>query len=343
MSGKKVTLRDIAEHLGVNTSTVSRALNPKTSKMLTAEQVRRIQQAADELGYVQNTMAYALKKGRSMTIGVIIPDLMNPVFPPILKGIMNCLNRESYTSIIAYSENDIDLALTEIKRMKGRQVDGFILAGAFRDDFSVDYCVENKIPVITVGRSVGHDVVDKIVIDNDSGMQQMVEHLLELGHRRIALIAAPQNISDGYERYWAYRNQLKAHGIDVDEDLIVQAEAFTLDAGREATEELLSRNIPFTAVIAANDLVALGCIEELERKGLHCPDDVSVIGFNNMPYLDLLRVPLTTIEIPRQRMGEKAAKLILDRLKRPEMPLQCIVLEPHLLCRSSTTRCRDSL
>ncbi|GGO86297.1 LacI family transcriptional regulator [Marinobacterium nitratireducens] len=342
MSAKKVTLRDIAEHLGVNTSTVSRALNPKTSKMLTAEQVRRVQEAADALGYVQNTMAYALKKGRSMTIGVIIPDLMNPVFPPILKGIMNYLNREAYTSIIAYSENDMELALTEIKRMKGRQVDGFILAGAFRDDFSVDYCVDNNIPAITVGRSVDKDVVDKIVIDNESGMQQMVEHLLELGHRRIALIAAPQNISDGYERYRAYLEQLESHGIEVDESLIVQAEAFSQDAGRKATGELLSRNVPFSAVIAANDLVALGCIEELERNGVHCPDDVSVIGFNNMPYLDQFRVPLTTIEIPRLRMGEKAARVILERLKKPEMPLQHIVLEPRLLVRSSTARCRDA-
>lgn len=341
MIGKKTTLRDIAEHLGVNTSTVSRALNPTTSKMLTEEQVRRVQEAADELGYVQNTMAYALKKGRSMTIGVIIPDLMNPVFPPILKGIMNCLNREAYTSIIAYSENDIELALTEIKRMRGRQVDGFILAGAFRDDFSVDYCVKNKIPAITVGRSVDNDVVDKIVIDNESGIQQMVEHLLDLGHRRIALIAAPQNISDGYERYWAYRNQLEAHGIEVDEDLIVQAEAFSLDSGRKATEELLSRKTPFSAVIAANDLVALGCIEELERESLHCPEDISVIGFNNMPYLDQFRVPLTTIDIPRMRMGEEAAKMILERLKKPDMPQQHIVLEPRLLLRCSTARCND--
>lgn len=341
MSGRKVTLRDIAEHLGVNTSTVSRALNPKTSKMLTAEQVRRVQQAADELGYVQNTMAYALKKGRSMTIGVIIPDLMNPVFPPILKGIIDYLNREDYTSIIAYCENDIELALTEIKRMRGRQVDGFILAGAFRDDSSVDYCVENNIPAITVGRSVDKNLVDKIVIDNDSGMEQIFEHLLELGHKEIALIAASQNISDGYERYQAYRHQLQERGIEVNEDLIVFAKAFKQVAGQEATRELLARKVPFTAVIAANDLVALGCIEELENHGLNCPADVSVIGFNNMPYLDHFRVPLTTIDIPRMRMGEKAAKMILERLKKPDMPLQHIVLEPRLLPRCSTARCQD--
>lgn len=338
MGSKKVTLRDIAEHLGVNTSTVSRALNPETSKMLTDEQNRRVRQAAEELGYVPNTMAYALKKGRSMAIGIIIPDLMNPVFPPILKGVMNYLNKQSYTSIIAYSENDIDLALTEIKRMKGRQVDGFILAGSFREDPSVDFCVDHKIPAITVGRSVDKNVVDKIVIDNESGMQQALEHLQALGHKRIALISAPQNISDGYERYTAYCNLLADSGIKVDDELIVEAEAFTLEAGRKATRELLSRGASFSAVIAANDLVGIGCIEEMEKQNLHCPDDVSVIGFNNMPYLDQFRVPLTTIEIPRARMGEKAAKMILERLKNPDMPLQHIVLEPRLLVRRSTAR-----
>ena len=337
---RKVTLKDIAEHLGVNTSTVSRALNPETSKMLTAEQNRRVREAAEELGYVQNTMAYALKKGRSMTIGVIVPDLMNPVFPPIVKGVMNHLNKQSYTSIIAYSENDIDLALTEIKRMKGRQVDGFILASAFREDASVDYCVDHKIPVINVHRTVDKNSVDKIVIDNESGMQQALEHLLLLGHRRIALIAAPQEISDGYQRYWAYRNLLTENGIEIDEDLIVQADAFSLEAGRQATRELSTRGTPFTAVIASNDLIGIGCIEELEKHNLSCPDDVSVVGFNNMPYLEQFRVPLTTIDIPRARMGEKAAKLILERLKNPDMPLQHIVLEPRLLVRRSTALCK---
>lgn len=341
MPDKKITLKDIAAHLGVNTSTVSRALNPKTQKLITPEQVKRIKEAADELGYVQNSMAYALKKGCSMTIGVIVPDLMNPVFPPILKGIMNYVGKEFYASNIAYCENDVDVALAEIKRMRGRQVDGFILASAFKDDCSVKYCVENSIPAVTVGRAVDEDIVDRVVVDNESGIKQAIQHLIDLGHQRIALVAAPQRISDGYERYHAYCKEVVEKKLGLDERLVVFAEAFNQDAGRLAMQKLLDSKVPFTGVIAANDLVALGCIDALESNNLRCPEDVSVIGFNNMPYLDYFKTPLTTIDIRRQKMGELAAKALIDRIRNPSMPIKHFVLEPGLVIRKSTTRARQ--
>ncbi|MEH6576959.1 MAG: LacI family DNA-binding transcriptional regulator [Amphritea sp.] len=333
---RKVTLRDVANQLGVNTSTVSRALNPKTKGMITPEKVAQIEKVAEELGYVQNVMAYALKTGSSQTIGVIIPDLLNPVFPPILKGILNVLKEASYTPIIAYCENDIDMALDEIKKMKSRQVDGFILASAFREDESVEYCIKQQLPSVTVGRALNVHKVDQIVIDNEAGIKQAISHLISLGHSNIAYISGPQTISDGYQRYQAFRKEMETSGVGLNEELIVYADAFTEDGGRIAAQALLTRDKPFTAVVAANDLIALGCINVLEKAGLRCPQDVSVIGYNNMPYLDQFKKPLTTVGIPRMEMGVKAAQTILERLKNPGAPIQNIVCQPVLLVREST-------
>ncbi len=342
INGKKVTLRDVANRLGVNTSTVSRALNPKLKSMITAEKVAQIEKIAEELGYVQNVMAYALKTGSSQTIGVIIPDLMNPVYPPILKGILNVLNAESYIPIIAYCENSIDMALAEIKKMESRQVDGLILSSAFREDKSVEYCIKQKLPSVTVGRALDSHKVDQIVIDNAAGIKLALSHLVSLGHRKIAHISGPQLISDGYQRYRAFKQEMITFGLSLDEELIVFADAFNEEGGTVAANELLSRGKSFTAVIAGNDLIALACISVLEKAGLACPQDVSVIGYNNMPYLDQFKTPLTTIGIPRMEMGVMAAEAILERLKNPEAPMKDLVCQPVLLQRKSTAVVRKS-
>ena len=336
MDSRKITMRELANHLGVSVSTVSRALNPDTSGLISAQEVARIQKAAEKLGYVQNIMASSLKKGVSKTIGVIIPDLMNPAFPPILKGVMNSLNRESYTPIISYCENDINLALAEIKRMKSRQVDGFILAGAFREDASVSYCIEQKFATVTVGRSLDEHLIDQIIIDNGAGTSDLVSHLVSQGHKKIAFIAGPQNISDGYQRFEAFKNVLKGHRITLDKNLTVFAEAFNERSGKQAVEQLIARKKKFTAIVTSNDLLALGCIEAIEQAGLQCPKDVSVVGWNNMPYLDYFKVPLTTVDIPFLKMGEKAGEVILERIKRPEKPIKSIIFQPTLLKRRST-------
>lgn len=334
---RKVTLRDLANHLGINTSSVSRALNPKTRGMLTPELVAQVEKIADELGYVQNTMAYALKTGRSMNIGVIIPDLMNPIYPPILKGIINVLSQASYTPLIAYSENNITTALDEIKKMKMRQVDGFILACAFREDEAVEYCLANHLPTVTVGRSLDTHKLDQIVIDNEAGIKLAIRHLISLGHKNIAFASGPLGISDGNQRYEAFKKEILATGLALDESLIVVGDEFTEIAGIDLGERLLKQDKPFSAIVAGNDLLALGCICALETAGLNCPADVSVIGFNNMPYLSMFKTPLTTIAIPRMEMGRKAAEVILNRLTNADESLKNITVTTELIERGSTS------
>jgi LacI family transcriptional regulator len=334
---KKVTLRDLANHLGINTSSVSRALNPQKKGMLRPELVAQVERIAEELGYEQNTMAYALKTGRSMNIGVIIPDLMNPIYPPILKGIINVLSQANYTPLIAYSENSKVTALDEIKKMKMRQVDGFILACAFREDEALEYCLVNHLPTVTVGRSLDIHKLDQIVIDNEAGIKLAVKHLIDLGHKNIAFASGPLNISDGNQRYEAFREEILANGLVLDESLIVLGDEFTETSGINLGQQLVKQQKPFSAIVAGNDLLALGCIRALEIAGLSCPNDVSVIGFNNMPYLNLFKTPLTTIAIPRMLMGEKAAEVILNRIMNPEQPIENIIVTPELIERGSTS------
>lgn len=334
---KKVTLRDLANHLGINTSSVSRALNPQKKGMLRPELVAQVEKIAEELGYEQNTMAYALKTGRSMNIGVIIPDLMNPIYPPILKGIINVLSQASYTPLIAYSENSKATALNEIKKMKMRQVDGFVLACAFREDEAIEYCLANHLPTVTVGRSLDIHKLDQIVIDNEAGIKLAVRHLIDLGHKNIAFASGPLDISDGHQRCEAFRKEILANGLTLDESLIVLGDEFTETSGINLGQQLIKQQKPFSAIVAGNDLLALGCIRALEISGLSCPADVSVIGFNNMPYLNLFKTPLTTIAIPRMLMGERAAEVILNRLMEPEEPIKNIIVTPELIERGSTS------
>ncbi len=333
---RRITLRDVADRAGVHASTVSRALNPDKSGMVTPVVARRVTDAAEQLGYRPNPIASSLRTNRTFTIGIVIPDVTNPLFPPIIRGIEDTLAPAGYTAIIANTDNDPDRERLTVERMRERRVDGLILATARRKDGLIETCQRDDIPLVLVNRTIDGAGVACIVNDEALGMKLVVDHMVALGHSKIAYVGGPNHLSTGHLRNRGFRRAMRQAGITPDPDLIVLAENFSEEPGRLAFTDLMARRELFTALIAANDLLALGCLDAFAEAGLRCPRDVSLSGFNDMPFLSRLTPPLTTVRISHYHMGTRAAESILDLVKQAELPVQRLLLEPQLIIRKST-------
>ncbi len=335
---RRVTLRDVARRAGVHPSTASRALNPQTREMITEVIARRVARTAQVLGYKRNPIAYGLRTNRSRIIGVLIPDIANPVFPPIIRGIEDALGAAGYTPIVANTDNDEKRAGVILENMIVRRVDGLIMATARRRDRLVERCLEEKIPLVLINRTVAGGEVCSVVNDDEFGMQLAVAHMAGCGHTRIAHLAGPLDVSTGFARHRGFFKAMRAVGLKADPRLIGLCASFSESEGRRAFLELRARNPRFTAVVAANDLLAVGCYDALDELGLRAGREVAVSGFNDMPFMDKLRPPLTTVRIPHYQMGAQAARMALARLHHPDAPIEHVTLRPELVVRGSTGR-----
>jgi LacI family transcriptional regulator len=333
-----VTLRDVARAAGVHPGTVSRALNPATEALVNEDTVRRVRAAAARLGYRPNPMARGLKTNRSYTVGVLVPDIQNPLFPPIIRGIDDRLAAAGYTPLIANTENDPQRERQDFEALRARQVDGFITATARLDHELLDAVAASGAPLVLVNRRVEDGGLPSAVADDREGARQAVAHLVALGHRRIAHLAGPQEISTGRGRLEGFEAAMAHAGLEVDPALVRFARAFTEPEGARVCEELLAGDVGFTAVVAGNDLLALGCYDVLERRGMRCPQDLSVVGFNDMPFADRFHPPLTTVHIPHYELGAAAADLLLERLADPATSPRDVELQTRLVVRGSTAR-----
>jgi LacI family transcriptional regulator len=335
-SRSRVTIRDVAERVGVHPSTVSRVLNPATRGRITSEIVEKVTDAAAELGYRPNQTARGLRTNRTRTIGVLIPDITNPLFPPIIRGIEDGLGADGYTAILGNTDNIASRESEAVSTLRARQIDGLILATARRDDPIVAECIADGLPLVLVNRTADADGVSSIVNDDALGIALAVRHLKERGHTRIAHIAGPRTLSTGEARRQSFVAAMKAEGLDAEPGLIAETTAFSEDEGLRAAAQLISGSVKFTAIVAANDLIALGAYEALGDAGLRCPDDVSVTGFNDMPFVDRLSPPLTTVRIPHYELGREAGRRLVELIENPDSPARATTLRPELIVRGST-------
>ena len=332
----RATLKDVAALAGVHPGTASRAINAATRDLVNEETARRVLAAADELGYRPNPIARGLKTSRSYTVGVLIPDLTNPLFPRIVRGIQDKLEESGYTPLIANTDNDPARERADIEAMRARQVDGLITATAHRhDDLEIDGA-GGELPVVLVNRRHEQGTRPSVVADDRLGVRLAIEHLVALGHRRIAHLAGPQDLSTGYLRLQGFREALADAGIEYDDELVLAADAFVEEEGERLCNELLDRGLEVTAIFAGNDLMALGCYDAFVARGIVCPDQISVVGFNDMPFAAWFDPPLTTVHLPQYEIGERAAELLLERLHNPAAEPTQMLLEPTLAVRGST-------
>lgn len=330
------TVHDIAKKIGVHPSTVSRALNPRTRHQVGAEVAKLALETAARVGYRRNQMASALRTGRSDTIGVVIPDLKNLIFPPIIQGLQDTLGLAGYLSLEAHTDNDLQKEHTAIRNLSERRVDGFLIASAHREDPLIENYAAAKIPMVLVLRTIDKGQVDSVVVDEHAGMSAAIGHLVCEGHTKIAYIAGPQWFSTGHQRYLQYLKCMDEHRLEVDSDLVVFARNFVSLEGYSAINELFSRKSPFTAVITGNDLLALGCLAYLQEHAIQCPSKISVIGYGDMALADQLCVPLSTIAVPKYEIGVTAGHMLLEQLRNPIKERHKHLLQPKLVLRNST-------
>lgn len=335
---RRATLKDIAKVAGVHLSTVSRALNPQTAKLLTPEVVSKIRRIGGELNYRPNAAAHSLRTNRTRTIGVVVPDITNPVFPPIIRGIEDALARRGYLAVLANTDGRLVQEAEIADLLRARGVDGLVLASVEREDSAVSRLAAEGLPIVTVNRRVDDPAVSSVVNDEDAGILEVLRHLTTLGHRRIANVAGPQAMSTGVERYRAFERHRRKLGVDDEPELIVFASAFNEGAGLAMTQELLKRRVGFTAVVAANDRLAIGAMDALRMHGLNCPGDVSVTGYNDMPLVDRLSPALTTVRIQQYRVGYDAGRILVDLIETPaeDRRPQHLVNPVELIIRGSS-------
>ena len=331
-----MTIRDVARLAEVHPGTVSRALNEQTRALVNEETAERVLRVAEELGYQPNPIARGLKTNRSYTVGVLIPDLTNPLFPPIMRGIEDRLGGAGYTALIVNTDNDAARERSQMDAMRARQVDGFIAATARLDTELLADVAAGGAPMVLVNRSLEDGSLAAVTVDDRRGIRLAVNHVADLGHKRIGHVGGPQNLSTGHLRYLGFREAIADLGLTAPTKQVAFADAFTEAQGRRACDDLLDRAPGVTAIVAANDRLAIGCYDALEARGLTCPGDVSVTGFNDMPFVDRLRPPLTSVRVPQREIGTVAADLLLSQLSDGSRDARQILLEPTLIVRGSS-------
>jgi LacI family transcriptional regulator len=332
------TLRDVAEAAGVHAATASRALNPATRGLVSAETARRVMKVAEQLGYRPNPIARGLKTAKSGTVGLVIPDLTNPLFPPIVRGIENVLEPAGYSGLIVNTDNDPAREQAQIEHLRSRQVEGLIVATARVEHPLLAQLHREGVVMVMVNRPPEGVDVPSVIPDDAAGIELAVRHLAGLGHTRIAHLGGPPSTSTGVTRAGAFRATVRDLGLDDDPALVITTDHWSEDEGAAGLRRLLDAGAEFTAIVAGNDLIALGCYDVFREREIRCPEDLSVVGFNDIPFLDKLRPPLTTIAIPHQQIGAEAARLLLDAIADPARPARSVMLTPSLVVRGSTAR-----
>ena len=315
-------------------STASRALNERTAVLLNPQTLERIRETADGLGYRVNGMARALKTRRSMTIGMVVPDITNPFFPPAVRGAENVLDRAGYSLLLSSTDNDPGKARRQIAAMLEGQADGLLLAMALRDDPLVNELRAGGAPLVLLNRTVDRGGVSAVVPDDFNGAVEAVEHLYALGHRRLAFVGGPTDTSNGPGAGLA--STRASCGSACRNRWPWKPRPLTRRPAYAAAQSLLTEHPDVTAVIAGNDLIAIGIIAAADERGRRCPADISVVGFNDMLLAGRLRPPLTTIRIPQYDLGARAAELLMALVADPGRTPETVLISGELIVRGST-------
>jgi LacI family transcriptional regulator/LacI family repressor for deo operon, udp, cdd, tsx, nupC, and nupG len=327
-------LADVAEQAGVSVSTVSRVIN--RPDMVDPETRSQVEAVLSKMDYRPSRVARRLKnRGKAQILGVIIPDIQNPFYSEIVRGIEDVAYQRDYAVILCNSEEDPEREDFYLNVLHGESADGVILPPLLRagNSYSADI-EEYDFPIVCFDRRLPGDPVDTVIVDNRKGAREVTAHLLGLGHRRIGVICGPDNLSTSTERLEGYQQALRDYGVEIDEELVRMGPPHR-GAGHAHSDELLSLDQPPTAIFAANNQLCLGVLECAREHGLSIPNEIAIVGFDDAPWAKLLDPPLTTVEQPTYEIGQQAAQQLLDRLEHPNSPPSLITLDPKLRVRAS--------
>jgi LacI family transcriptional regulator len=345
MTKRQITLSDLAQELGISTATVSRAL--KDYPDISVKTKKRVLELAKKWNYRPNTMAAGLRKQESRIIGVIVPTIVNHFFSSVIRGIMEVAYESDYRVMLTQSDETHEKEVTDANALFASRVDGILVSIAHfsknLDHFQV--FKDAGIPVVFFDK-VPHqgemDATSKVVVDDHQGAYQMVSHLIKQGARKIAHFRGPQSAYTSRNRYEGYLHALRDHGLDIDEELILDCVDITLEEGIAHTEKLLESQKPFDAIFAITDSVAIGALDALKKAGVKVPEDILVAGFSDWRISSVVDPPLSSVAQPSLEMGKKAAHLLLREIKAAkedqETDYEFIELNTSLKIRASSRR-----
>lgn len=334
MRTQLVTIHDVARAAGVSPATVSRVFN---GGKVTPARALSVQEAAAALGFAPNRVARSLRKQRSSVIALIIPDIENPFFTSLARGVEDAAQRTSLSVVLCNSDEDTDKERRYLEVALGEQMAGVIVAAASQDETDLGPLTDRRVPVVAVDRRPRDAEVDAVQVDNHHGGEVATRHLLQAGYHRIACVTGPEGASTSEERLAGHRAALRAAqgGAAAADDTCVRHADFRVDGGRAAMRELLALPEPPDAVFVANNLMTIGVLDALREAG-RTPPDVGVLSFGDVPWASLVRPSLTAVELPSYELGRTAADLLLQRMEGSVSPVQTVVLRTKLQVREST-------
>jgi LacI family transcriptional regulator len=327
------TINDVAKRANVSPVTVSRVLNGAPN---VHEATRtRVNQAIAELGYVPNVVARSLRSRRTRSIALILPDITNPFWPTVARGVEDAAQHNGYTVLLCNSDENTSKQARYLEVVISQQVDGVLIAPADSDAANLAPLRERRVPTVVLDRRVDGWDVDTVRGDSVGGARMLTRHLIELGHRRIAMLTGPASTSTSQDRLEGYETALRRAGIDYDEELVRFGE-FRQSSGQEMAQAVLSMLPPPTAIFGANNAIALGALAAIGERGQRVPQDVALVCFDDVSPSSQLFPFLTVAEQPAYQMGFEAAGLLFGRLDDGEAaPARDIILPGRLIVRLS--------
>lgn len=349
MSTPKV--KDVAERAGVSTATVSRVLNNDSRVRPILQQ--RVWQAVSELDYLPDYTARNLRARKARNIGLIVPDIQNAFFTSLARGIEDEAYAHGYRVTLCNSDEDLEKEQAYMQVLYAERMSGVIVCPASENETSCSVLLRSETPVVSVDRLLPHPAIDSVLIDNIYGAKLAMQHLIGLGHTRIAMITGKLTVNTGRERLEGYYQAMAEAGIEVDPSLVISGD-FMFESGYTAMCQLLDQELPPTAVFISNNRMTLGALNAIQERNVCVPEKLSVVCFDDEVWANLTNPPLTTIVQPTYELGRSAADLILQKVRSREetnnssAPLapaepRRVILRPELRVRQSTAPVSNTL
>lgn len=327
----RATIKDVAKLAGVSQSTTARALSGEGYVAASVRQ--RVQVIAEEVGYVPHAMASSLRKQQSRSIGVLVSDLRNPFYADLAAGLGRRARQHGYTMILVDDRGSVAEEREAVTAFVAMRVAGVVVTPVSAEPSS--YLLKQNTPVVEADRTFSQGACDVVLVDNISASRRMSDHLISLGHRRIALLIDETDWTTGADRFAGYRDSLAESGIELDPTLLVSA-GWDVGGARKAAVDLLARRDHPTAVFSANNLLAEGVWRAASDLGLRVPDDVSLVSFDDAPWMSMVSPGVTAVVQDTVALGEAAMDRLLARIDDPDAPMETVVLPANLQARGST-------
>jgi LacI family transcriptional regulator len=338
---RRITMADVARQAGVSLMTISRAVNNKDD--VSAETRQHVQATIERLGYRPSDIARGLVTKRTGALGLVVPDVSNPFFSEVVRGAEHVAYAENYSVLLCNTEEDTRRELAVLQSLEEKRVDGIVLCSSRLEENELEEMVSRHPAAVLINRRLefadGQGEVGVVTLDDVAGGQMATQHLLDSGHRAVGFLAGPPASHSGHRRTEGYRTAMAAAGLSQFSRWIKNC-APTVEGGREAARDLLSAHPELTALFCFNDLVAIGVLQTCVGLGLAVPNDIAVVGFDDIPLTALVTPSLTTCRVSRYELGAQAMKLLLERIGGCTEGCGEIVLQAELIVRNSTSRVR---